>query len=109
MKRLLIMLAAMLPLFAFVGCSDEEDSQKEIKNLSGTNWYEAQVWFLESEDPDSMTSYVEVGDVENGESCFVNSDQNYFYIYAKDGRGRLIMSQPQPLLGSNLVSESDLF
>lgn len=31
MKKLLIMLAAMLPLFAFVGCSDDENSNGEEK------------------------------------------------------------------------------
>lgn len=108
MKKILLMLAMALPI-AFASCSDDGDKMKTIKNLTGTTWYDTQVWFMESTEAESMTGYQEVGDVAVGESCTVESESAYFYVYAKDARGRMIMSQPKPLDKSVYVGEDDLF
>lgn len=109
MKKILLMMAMTLPMIAFTSCSKDDESAKVIKNLSGTNWYDTQIWFMNSTDSESLDWYQEVGDVGIGESCTVNSDKPYFYIYAKDSRGNLVMSQPKPLLESNSISEDDLY
>ena len=108
MRKVILMLAMMLPI-VFVSCSDDSDNVKVIKNLTGTSWYDTQIWFMESTDPESMTGYEEVGDVAVGESCTVESESAYFYIYAKDARGNLIMSKPKPLIESVSVEENDLY
>lgn len=107
MKKFLFVLSMTLPMFIFTACS--KDDEKVIKNLSGSNWYDTQVWFMNSSDAESLDSYQDVGDVGIGESCTVDSDKSYFYIYAKNSRGKLIMSRPKILTSSNSITENDLY
>ena len=102
MKKILFLMA-LLPMMLLTACSDDDTESKEIKNLSGKTWYDTQVWFMTSTDAESLDGYQEVGDISVGESCTVNSDKGYFYIYAKDNRGKLIMSKPKRLSSSNSV------
>lgn len=95
-------------MIVFASCSKDNESLKEIKNLSGETWYDAQVWFMDSPESENLAGYQNVGDVGIGESCTVDSDNAYFYIYAKNSRGKLIMSKPKSLSSSNSVKENDL-
>lgn len=109
MRKLFLIMAMALPM-VLMSCSDDDgEKMKTIKNLTGTSWYDAQIWFMESTEAESMTGYQEVGDVAIGESCTVESESAYFYVYAKDARGKVLMSQPKPLNKSVSVKEDDLF
>ena len=108
MRKLILILAMVLPM-VLLSCSDDGDKMKTIKNLTGTTWYDTQVWFMESTEAESTTGYQEVGDVSVGESCTVESESAYFYVYAKDAKGKVLMSQPKPLNKSVSVEEDDLF
>lgn len=92
MKIVYTLSTITLMLFLLNGCSKDEKDSKTITNLSGVTWYKAQVWFRSSPDGD-LNGYKDVGTVDIGESCTVDTDEPYFYIYAKDARGKLIMSE----------------
>lgn len=48
--------------------------------------------------------------VEVGSTCVVETEEPIFYIYAKDNRGRMIMSRNIHIMGSSAtVKESDLY
>ena len=90
------------------GCSKDDSNSKTITNLSGATWYKAQVWFRSSPDGD-LNGYKDVGTVDIGESCTVDTDEPYFYIYAKDARGKLIMSETISFSGNKTnVTAKDL-
>ena len=93
MKKLLIMLAAMLPLFAFVGCSDDENSNGEDKNgtycvvnnnekfetelddtLNGTMY---EVIAFEYDESGDLISQKNIGDVSygGGRSDIIEADE----------------------------------
>lgn len=100
-------LAALMVAF-LSGCS-KEDNTVTITNLSGKSWYETQVWFRQTEDGE-LSGYTEVGTVDVGSSCVVETDDPIFYIYAKDNRGKMIMSKNIHVSGSKAtVKESDLY
>lgn len=100
-------LAALMVAF-LSGCS-KEDNTVTITNLSGKSWYETQVWFRQTEDGE-LSGYTDVGTVDVGSSCVVETDDPIFYIYAKDNRGKMIMSKNIHINGSKAtVKESDLY
>lgn len=100
-------LAALMVAF-LSGCS-KEDNTVTITNLSGKSWYETQVWFRQTEDGE-LSEYTEVGTVDVGSTCVVETDDPIFYIYAKDNRGKMIMSKNIHINGSKAtVNESDLY
>ena len=107
MKKAILMLAMVLPM-VLTSCSDEGNI-KTIKNLTGVSWHDAQIWFMESTEAESMVGYQEIGYVGIGESCEVDSESAYFYVYAKDSRGRTVMSRPKRLSEVVSVYEDDLF
>ena len=83
MKKLIIMLAAMLPLFAFVGCSDDEDNgvmiPEEMQYIIGT-------WVLTDVDTGNTGGYVE-WPMEDTKATF-NEDGSYSAEgYFGDGSG----------------------
>ena len=99
-----ILLLAAISLF---GCTKENESVV-ITNLSGTDWHETQVWYGQSEK--ELEGYSEVGTVRIGQSCMVGTECGMMYIYAKDNRGRVVMSkQKDATSGSVTIKESDLF
>lgn len=106
MKKLFPIIVALLAILP--SCSKEENSVT-ITNLSGKNWYETQVWFRQSEEGE-LSGYTEVGMVEVSSTCVVETEEPIFYIYAKDNRGRMIMSRNIHIMGSSAtVKESDLY
>jgi len=91
MKQLIFSLMACLVLFT--GCSDDDDKPtKSITNLSGVTWYKTQVWFRDAEGGD-LSGYKDVGTVNIGDACYVDTDKPIFYIYAKDASGNMVMSK----------------
>lgn len=106
MKKLFPFLIA---IFALLSSCSKDDKSITITNLSGKNWYEAQVWFRQSEDGE-LSGYTDVGMVGVGSTCVVETEEPIFYIYAKDNRGRMIMSRNIHITGSSAtVKESDLY
>lgn len=99
-------LFALLALF-MVSCSKDSDTMVSIQNLSGKDWYDTQIWFLENED--NLEGYTEVGTVAIGKTCVVETDCSMFYVYAKDSNGKLIMSKPKYTGSSVTVRETDLY
>ncbi len=90
------------------GCSKDDKDSKTITNLSGETWYKAQVWFRDSPNGD-LNGYKDVGTVDVGESCIVDTDEPFFYIYAKDAKGKLIMSETISFAGrKTTVTSKDL-
>lgn len=107
MKKILTVMVIALQ-FILCGCS-KDDNEIIITNLSGVNWYDTQVWFRETEGGD-LKGYKEVGLVAIGSTCVVETEMPYFYIYAKDNRGRMIMSKDIHIVGGKAtVKEKDLF
>ena len=93
--RKLFTLAMMVTALAFVGCSDDDETSGralKITNATSYNWYNAQVWFRDTEEGD-LKGYEEIGNVMIGESVVVNAQGEMFYIYAKDHRGNLLMTK----------------
>lgn len=83
MKKLLIMLAAMLPLFVFIACSDDEENgtqiSEEMRNIFGT-------WILRQVDTGNSDGYVE-WPMEDTMATF-NEDGTYSASgYFGDGSG----------------------
>jgi hypothetical protein len=108
MKRGLFFALVMLSL-VLGGCSKDDDNTKTITNLSGVNWYDAQVWFRDTEGGE-LSGYDEVGMVTVGETCTVSTNKAMFYIYAKDARGKLIMCKDIKFVNNKAtVTENDLF
>lgn len=108
MKRKSTVVILLLIAVLLNGCSKDDKDSKTITNLSGVTWYKAQVWFRSSPDGD-LNGYKDVGTVDVGESCTVDTDEPYFYIYAKDARGKLIMSETISFAGRKAtVTSKDL-
>ena len=108
MIRTCVLSAILLITVLFSGCSKDDNNSKTITNLSGETWYKAQVWFRDSPNGD-LNGYKDVGTVDVGESCIVDTDEPFFYIYAKDARGKLIMSETISFAGrKTTVTSKDL-
>lgn len=105
---------ALCGLFACImlgltGCSSDDDEMVVITNLTGQSWYKAQVWFRNTPDGD-LQGYKDVGTVEVGKSCSVDTDCEYFYIYAKSATGKMIMSKDIHISnGTATVNAKDLY
>lgn len=99
-------LFALLALF-MVSCTKDSNTMVSIQNLSGKDWYDTQIWFMENED--NLEGYTEVGTVTIGKTCVVETDCQMFYVYAKDSNGKLIMSKPKYTGSSVTVRETDLY
>ena len=105
MKKAMIILACAL---ALAWCKKEKDFT--ITNLSGKNWYEAQVWFSETGESGGLIGSADVGNVAIGESCTVEPEGEFFYIYANDYKGDLVMSKMLPISGNRAtVEEEDMY
>ncbi len=108
MKRSFFLALTILSL-VLIGCSKEDDNSKTITNLSGTTWYDAQVWFRDTEGGE-LSGYSEVGMVTVGGTCTVSTNKAMFYIYAKDARGKMIMCKDIKFINDKAtVTENDLF
>lgn len=83
-KYILLAFSAMI----FAGCA--KDNEVIVTNLSGVNWYDAQIWYTNSKD--AMEGYSEVGSVSVGESCSFETECQFIVVSARDSRGRLVMS-----------------
>lgn len=103
MKKILALAFAAI----LSGCT-KDDNEVIITNLSGTDWYNTQVWYGNS--AKDLQGYSDVGYVAIGESCSVETDCSMVYIYAKDSKGRLVMSEPMDATrGKVTITEKDLF
>lgn len=98
-RKLLLCLTTMLLVvmlnFTFSSCSKDDDSgpQITIKNLTSIDWYDASIIFKESKDASSnIIKMVKIGDVEVGKSFTTTKEGTFFYIDAKNKRGKLFMS-----------------
>ena len=109
MKRLFFISLACCVL-AFAGCSKDDEPQQTITNLSGVGWYDAQIWFRNSEGGE-LSGYKTVGTVSIGESCKVSASTTYFYVYAKSASGKLLMSNDIPFssAGKTNVTANDMY
>lgn len=110
-KFLKVSLCALLAciVLGFSACSDDDGDAVVITNLSGQNWYKAEVW-LRNEPSGDLQGFKEVGTVAAGESCTVNTDCDYFYIYAKNVSGRMIMSKDIHIVNKKAtVNAKDLY
>ena len=79
----------------FSSCSKDDDGTKiTVKNLTGIDWYDASIIFKESSDASSkIINMVKVGDVPVGQSFTTDKVGTFFYINAKNRRGKLFMSE----------------
>ncbi len=67
-----------------IGCSKEDDNSKTITNLSGTTWYDAQVWFRDTEGGE-LSGYSEVGMVTVGGTCTVSTNKASDVLHIRQG------------------------
>ena len=79
-------------MLALASCSGDDGEKVVITNLSGQTWYNAQVWFRDTPGGD-LNGFKDVGTVDVGKNCAVETDCQYFYIYAKSATGKMIMSK----------------
>lgn len=89
-------------------CSSDDDDKETytIKNLSGVN---LDVCIMSSgEDDAELLEMIDAGDVPVGETCTISSDHSYFYISAKNSRGKLFMSKVKYLSKDASVSSRDI-
>lgn len=109
MKKVLLIIVVGL-LLAFAGCSKDDEPQQTITNLSGVNWYDAQIWFKDSEGGE-LKGYESVGSVSIGDKCNVSTEATYFYVYAKNASGKLLMSKDIPFSSSKKtnVTKNDMY
>lgn len=110
MKKVLFLLA-ILPMMLFTACSSDDDDKETytIKNLSGVNWYDVDVCIMSSGDDDAeLLEMIDVGDVAVGETCTISSEHSYFYISAKNNRGKIFMSKVKYLSKETSVSSYDI-
>ena len=107
MKKLIL-------LFLFVAflmsCEKDNKASYEVTNLSGVDWYEAQIWYSNSGSSDAeFTGYDNVGSVLIGESVKFTTDNTHILIMAKSNSGGSVMSKRIAISGSKIsVSKSDL-
>ena len=77
-------------------CSKDDDNEGRrmtVKNLTGVDWYDATIVFKESKDSDSkVIDMKKIGDVEVGSSFTTIKKGSYFWIDARNRRGKLFMS-----------------
>lgn len=105
MKKLLLFISlAIMPLFA----SCEKDGGKmEFSNMSGVPFYDCQVCFRNSIDGE-LVGYEEAGNVLMGESSKVKKLGDYCYVYAKDARGNMVMTEIKEAFDGMSFSKYDL-
>lgn len=110
MKKILLFMA-ILPMLFLTACSSDDDDKETytIKNLSGVNWYDVDVCIMSSgEDDAELLEMIDAGDVAIGETCTISSDHSYFYISAKNSRGKMFMSKVKYLSKDATVSSRDI-
>ena len=101
------LLACMM--LGFASCSSDDEEMVVITNLTGQSWYKAQVWFRNTPDGE-LQGYKDVGTVEVGATCSVETESPYFYIYAKSATGKMIMSKDIHISnGTATVTAKDLY
>lgn len=105
--KLAILLLLILPTLTFIGCSND-DNDKTITNLSGIDWYNTTIVFVDTEGGE-ITDYKDAGTVKVGASCTISSEKTIFHILAKDASGNGIISKDIHLVGGKAtVKEGDL-
>ena len=97
--NLYLMAALMAAVFSIsiTSCSkDDEENSNEmtVKNLTGIDWYDSSIVFKESMNSDSkIIKMVKIGDVGIGNTFSTTKEASYFYIDARNKRGKLFMSK----------------
>ena len=82
----------------------------EFSNMSGTSFYDCDIWFWNSEDPsDGAIGYENAGNVMMGETGEVTKLGEYCNVNAKDASGRMVMSKIMKAYDGMKIYKSDLF
>ncbi len=105
MKKLLLFFILCMLFF-----SCDNGMTYKVTNLSGVDWYKTEIWFASSSVAGSgLDGSQYVGTVLIGNSASFTTKSSYFYIYAKDKNGDMVMSQTQPISINNFVTRNDLY
>ena len=110
MKKILFLMA-ILPMMFLTACSSDDDGKETytIKNLTGVNWHDVDVCIMSSGDDDAeLLEMIDTKDVAVGETCTISTEHSYFYISAKNNRGKLFMSKVKYLSKVTSVSSYDI-
>lgn len=105
------MLVIVVLMCSFSSCSKDDDDSPMItvKNLSGVDWYDASIIFKESMDASSkVIKMVKVGDVPVGQSFNTDKEGTFFYINAKNRRGKIFMSDIVYASENTSITSSDI-
>ncbi len=105
MKRFALLIVSAILLLC--GC-DKMDNKITFENFTGKDFYDCQVWFRDTEGGD-LIGYEEAGNVLMGESGKVKKLGNYCYIYAKDARGKMVMTKDKSAYDGMSFSKNDLY
>jgi len=116
MNRKYILRAITIGLVVMLGCvmsscsKDDDDGPKiTVKNLSGVDWYDASIIFKESKDAGSkVIEMTKVGDVLVGGSFTATKAGTFFYIDAKNRRGKMFMSDIVYASDNTSIKSSDI-
>ncbi|MGM9764056.1 MAG: hypothetical protein ACI3ZQ_08560 [Candidatus Cryptobacteroides sp.] len=106
MKRIFKILVAIIAIISLSSC-EKASNKMEFSNMSGVPFYDCQVWFRDSVDGE-LIGYEEAGNVLMGESARVKKLGNYCYIYAKDARGKMVMTETKEAYDGMKFSKYDL-
>ena len=110
--RLLTIILVMSLSFYLTSCSKDDDEKGPlitVKNLTGIDWFDASIIFKESIDASSnVIKMVKIGDVEVGQSFTTNKEGTFFYIDAKNRRGKLFMSNIMYASDNTSITSKDI-
>jgi len=108
MKRIIITLVAVIAVaFLFTSCEKMGGGRMSFENYTGKDFYDCQVWFRNTPDGD-VVGWEEAGNVLMGESGKVKKLGEYCYIYAKDSRGNMVMTETKSAYDGMSFSKYDL-
>lgn len=107
MKNFILSLITLFSICIFSSC-EKLSNKIEITNVSGTSFYDCQIWFRTGSDGD-LIDYIEVGNWMMGESVKVKKLGDHCYIYAKDVRGNLVMSKTLEAYDGLRIDKYDLY
>lgn len=109
--QLLTMLVIVVLMCSFSSCSKDDDDGPMItvKNLSGVDWYDASIIFKESKNASSsVIKTVKVGDIPVGQFFTTGKEGTFFYIDAKNRRGKIFMSDIVYASENTSITSSDI-